>query len=277
MTATSAHSANGTLSSTTNPFLRDLVASLRTVQLPGTSATYANRVYLRDLGLRWDPANRRWHGTTTADRVRELREKLGLVVKCFGDLEAPPKGPAAPRPPAPSAAPIAMPARNPTRRLHDGSRTRVEARVAFPEPGEGPDEIGTPTRRFTVMETTSGLPDDSREEEERQEERRLRDLRGRVKAARAVVTSTPGLAETLASDWRMAARFYARFGVTEVMFRRGVPGTVTSLQGADPALAEQTSPEPLLLLGFGLSPGSLSNDLDVGVSSHVSDAIGDLR
>ena len=56
-------------------------------------------------------------------------------------------------------------------------------------------------------------------------ERRLRDVRGRVKAARAVVVSTRGLAETLASDWRRAGGFYARFGITETMLRNGVPGT----------------------------------------------------
>lgn len=52
----------------------------------------------------------------------------------------------------------------------------------------------------------SGLLDDSRKEDEREEERRLRGLRGRVKAAKAVVATTPGLAETLAKDWRKAAR-----------------------------------------------------------------------
>ena len=73
------------------------------------------------------------------------------------------------------------------------------------------------------METTSGLPDDSREADERAAERRLRDLRGRVKAARTVVSRTPGLADTLARDWRNAARFYARFDITEAQFRSGVP------------------------------------------------------
>ena len=38
--------------STANSLARDLVASLRTVQVPGSPATYANRVYLRGLGLR---------------------------------------------------------------------------------------------------------------------------------------------------------------------------------------------------------------------------------
>ena len=69
------------------------------------------------------------------------------------------------------------------------------------------------------------LPDDSREAEEREAERRLRELRGRVKAVRAVIGSTPGLAEVLACDWRRAARFYARFGVTAELVRHGVLAT----------------------------------------------------
>jgi len=65
------------------------------------------------------------------------------------------------------------------------------------------------------------LPEDSREAAEKQDGRRLRDLRACVKMARAVVSSTPGLAETLAVDWQKAARFYARFRVTEAQFRYG--------------------------------------------------------
>jgi hypothetical protein len=97
-----------------------------------------------------------------------------------------------------------------------------ESRVAFGGPDEDAEEIATPTRRFSLFEITSGLPDDSREADERAAERRLRELRARVKAARAVVAIAPGLAETLARDSRRAARFYARFGVTEKAFRNGV-------------------------------------------------------
>ena len=43
-----------------------------------------------------------------------------------------------------------------------------------------------------------------------------------MKRARAVVANTPGLVEALVSDWRKAAKFYSRFGVTEEMFRHGV-------------------------------------------------------
>ena len=70
-----------------------------------------------------------------------------------------------------------------------------------------------------AREIAGELPDDRREEGERQEERRICELRGRVKAARAVVAVTPGLAETLANDWRKAARFYPRCGITETMLR----------------------------------------------------------
>ena len=217
MTATSALSA-----SNANSFpVR--AEPLRTVLLPGSPATYANRAVLRGLGLRWDPANHRWHGTTTVERVQELRERFGLEVRCFASLDAAPKGPSAPRPaptrPAPALAVPTVRGEAPAPRPHDGSRTRVEAMVAFPSME---DEIPTPTRRFTVWETLSGVPDDSREADEKEAERQLRDLRGRVKAARALVSSTPGLSEVLAGDWKKAARFYAGYGITEEMLRPGV-------------------------------------------------------
>jgi hypothetical protein len=40
---------------------------------------------------------------------------------------------------------------------------------------------------------------------------------------------------TLSRDWRKAARFYARFGITQAMFRHGVP--------LGPADKETESPE----------------------------------
>jgi len=115
----------------------------------------------------------------------------------------------------------------PRPRFGDYSRTRFESRVAFggPDEGEDAEEVVTPTRRFSVLETTSGLPDDSREADARQEGRRLRDLRARVKAARAVVSTTPGLAETIAADWQKAARLFAQFGISESQFQQGVRET----------------------------------------------------
>ena len=61
-------------------------------------------------------------------------------------------------------------------------------------------------------------------------------MRGRVKRARAVVASTPGLVEVLASDWKKAAWFFARFGVTEALFRNGIPPVVTGADGPPGAL-----------------------------------------
>jgi hypothetical protein len=82
------------------------------------------------------------------------------------------------------------------------------------------------------------VPDDSREEDEREAARRLRELRARVKAARSVVSTTPGLADTLQRDWQKAARFYARFGVTEAMFRFGAsPSSHAALDAASELLS----------------------------------------
>jgi hypothetical protein len=74
-----------------------------------------------------------------------------------------------------------------------------------------------------VLKITSGLPEDSREADERFAERQLRELRARVKLARAVVSRMPGLAAILRERPDRAARFYARFGITESQFRTGVP------------------------------------------------------
>jgi len=113
----------------------------------------------------------------------------------------------------------------PSPRFGDYSRTRFESRVAFGGPGEDAEEVATPTRQFSLLEITSGLPDDSREADERTAACQLHELRARVKAARAVVTATPGLVETLARDWRKAARFYARFRVSDELLRKGAPSS----------------------------------------------------
>ena len=130
MTAMSAQRALATADAANRfPDLAD-----RTVLLPGSPATYANRAYLRALGLRWDPERHQWHGTTTAERVRVLREQLGLEVRCFGALE-PPHGPSPPRPALPNltAAHTVPSVRDPAPHPHDGSRTHAEARTVYRE------------------------------------------------------------------------------------------------------------------------------------------------
>ncbi|MGA8303617.1 MAG: hypothetical protein WB873_08000, partial [Thermoplasmata archaeon] len=101
------------------------------------------------------------------------------------------------------------------------SRTWFESRVLFRDQDEDVDEVATETRRFILLEITSGLPDDSREADEKQTERRLCDLRARVKVARGLVSITLGLPEILARDWLKAAQYYYRLGISESMFRRG--------------------------------------------------------
>jgi hypothetical protein len=74
-----------------------------------------------------------------------------------------------------------------------------------------------------TWDTTSGRPDDSREADERGVERRLPDLRGRVKAARAALSAAPGAAESMRADWKRERAFYAKFGVSALRFRNGLP------------------------------------------------------
>jgi hypothetical protein len=88
-------------------------------------------------------------------------------------------------------------------------------------------------RRFSALETTAGFPDDSREADELVAARRLRDLRGRVKAARAALASHPEAQEALRGDWKREAAFLARWGITQVQFRHGVADSPASEEGSN--------------------------------------------
>ncbi|MCI4356061.1 MAG: hypothetical protein L3K18_02805 [Thermoplasmata archaeon] len=235
------------------------LASSRRVRVLGTARTFEVRDQLRGLGLRWDPATHAWHGTIRAGEEvvleRELRVRAQVVhpIEAFA-AEASPEPPSGPKPPVPSPRAAGEP-RGPPR---DGSRTRAEARTAYREDSdEDPERQFHP--RFNLWDTTSGLPDDSREADERATERRLRDLRGRVKAARAALSARPEAKEAFRADWGREAAFYARFGITQAQFQHGVPFTTPS---------EEESAQPL-------PPPSESSDdgsdrrrafLDLGVS-----------
>ena len=136
-------------------------------------------------------------------------------------IRGPDASPRRVRPSAPTARSYPSP------RFGDYSRTRFESRVAFGGPDEGAEEVATPTRQFSLLELTSGLPDDSREADERDAERRLRDLRGRVKAAQAAVSATPGAETMLRQKWAKAAHLYAHFAIPETLFWHGVKPTDT--------------------------------------------------
>jgi hypothetical protein len=209
------------------------------IRIPGSPRTYEIRETLRLLGLRWDPVGHAWHGVLSPELRVHLERRLGTAPRVVRPLEAfieestcPPNK--APRPPAGPAPPLPV---GGAARSRDGSRTHVEARISFPRDAfEGTDDDARITgTRFTWRDVTSGLPDDSREADEREEERRLRDLRGRVKAARAALAAVPGAAEVLATDWVREARFLARWGITEAQLRHGASKGDASNEPSDPA------------------------------------------
>jgi hypothetical protein len=189
------------------------------IRVPGSARTYEVRDVLRGMGLRWDPVSHTWHGTLPADKESRLVRDLGLRTQIVPTIEAS----------ASRAAPVAAQKglegpRGPVRPRvpRDGSRTRAEARVASPD-SDPDEEDGVDSRRFSLLEITIGFPDDSREADERAASRQLREVCARVKAARALVEQNPGVVETLSRDWRKAAWFYARFGITETRYRHGAP------------------------------------------------------
>jgi hypothetical protein len=203
------------------------LASSRRVRVPGTARTYEVRDQLRGLGLRWDPATHAWHGTIRAGEEvvleRELRVRAQVVhpIEAFA-TEASPAPPAGPKPP--ESRPRS--AGEPRGRFRNGSRTRAEARTAYREDEEEGEDVPIHSR-FTVWDTTSGLPDDSREADERVAARRLFDLRGRIKAARAALSAVPSAAESMRVDWTRESAFYARFGISQYHLRNGAPSVCT--------------------------------------------------
>jgi hypothetical protein len=224
MTAMSAQRASGNATDATK------LPATAHVRIPGSNRTYEVRDVLRGMGLRWDPLSHAWHGMLPGDQGSRLARDLGLkpqivpTIEAFASEDAPEPSLAPPeRPEPPPRPPI------PVRKPHDGSRTRAEARLAFPGADDDPDEVPVGDRRFSLLEITSDLPDDSREADERAAERHLRELRVRVKAARALASARPGLTETLTRDWRKAVQFYAQFGITESQFTNGVPTGASSV------------------------------------------------
>jgi hypothetical protein len=222
MTATSAPRSASEPVPTTSPIAPERAGPGGRVLIPGTDRTFEHRGVLRGMGLRWDPPTHAWHGSLSRGEVEHLRRALGIAVRPVVTLESFPEPPAAAPKESPRGPSPPVPITPPRRVVRDYSRTRAESRIVFRD-ADAPATEGVEGSRFSLMEITSGLPDDSREADERAAERAVRDLRGRVKAARTVVSTTPGLAEALQRDPKRAARFYARFGVTEEMFRQGVP------------------------------------------------------
>ena len=258
MTATSALSASKrTTSKPLRPRTRPATWSRRCG--PCRSRQAPRRTRIVPPCMRWvfarDPEGHRWHGTTTTDRVRGAARSGPDWSTGVRDAGA---AAASDRRATPGPGSIAeRSAGRRTRALspaRDGARTCLESRIALPDDDSDAEEIATPTRRFSLLEITTGLPDDSREADERAAERRLRELRARVRATRAVVATTPGLAETLHLDWRKTARFYAGFGITDALFRLGVPTSADPLEGG------------FTVVGMGLA-------LDIGRAAEIREEV----
>jgi hypothetical protein len=105
----------------------------------------------------------------------------------------------------------------------DSSRTRAEAFIALREPALEDDPVGallpgsparTHGRKLTLLDITSGLPDDSRDEDQRARAVVERQRQGRVKAARAALQDHPEAREVVMRDQSRLRMFCARFGVT---------------------------------------------------------------
>ena len=229
MTALSAPSATGTVSPPNSPVAS--APNVVRVRIAGSDRTYEVRDALRRMGLRWDPLSHAWHGSLPPMARSQIERDLGLPVQLVRALDSFPAArepPAGPRPGGPDGP------WNPRRRVHDGSRSRLESRVALP--GEEDEAPEAPRGRFTLADVTSGLSDDSREADERAAARHLADLRGRVKAARAAIARAPGAAEDLLRDPPRAAWLCARFGITPEQLRHGV----AQATGADTVVWEPT-------------------------------------
>jgi hypothetical protein len=102
------------------------------VRIPGSSRTYEVRDVLRGMGLRWDPLSRVWHVMLPGDQGSRLVRNLGLkpqivpTIEAFAAEVAAEPARCSPGQPEPPRIPSPIPS------AHDGSRTRVEARLAFP-------------------------------------------------------------------------------------------------------------------------------------------------
>lgn len=101
----------------------------------------------------------------------------------------------------------------PAPRRRDGSRTRSDARLAYRTPLVG-GEDGVDDRRFSVLDVTSGLPDDSRDEDQHARAIVERQRQGRVRAAQEVLKANPAARELVMRDQTKQRLFCARFGIT---------------------------------------------------------------
>ena len=191
-------------------------AELATVVLEGSPQTYDVRNVLRALGLRWDRAAHHWHGSLRVPERARLEAEFHLPIQLVEVL-----------PPVSSATPTVEDPQGPVgairwahancaeKRPWNGSRT---GQMAIMGPKGGSlgieEEDGVDGRRFSILEVTSGLPDDSRDSDEHFRALIQRQRQGRVAAAQAVLGAHPEARELVMRDQTKQRLFCARFGIT---------------------------------------------------------------
>jgi hypothetical protein len=160
MTAMSAQRASGNAADATE------LSATAHVRIPGGPRTYEVRGVLRGMGLRWDPLSHAWPGTPPGDQGKRLARDFGLKPRIVPTIEALATGTAQEPSRSPSSRPEAPQLSLPAPRPQDRSRTRAEGPLAFPAADDDPNEVEVGARRFSLLEITSGLPDDSRKADE---------------------------------------------------------------------------------------------------------------
>jgi hypothetical protein len=183
------------------------------VAIRGNRETYEVRETLKRVGLRWNPTAHSWAGSVPAQKVDELKG-LGLPVVALVPDESP-LATLTPDPVAPT-----LPSKSPSKK---GCPTRRSRKPSLGGTFKDRAETFLGEHGWDLRDITANLSDDDRAEDERRVQRHLRDLRSRVKAARAAISADPEVARTLAINPEKAAAFYAIHGVTEAQVMHGVP------------------------------------------------------
>lgn len=151
-----------------------------------------------------DPAAREWTGVVLGEDIATL-EGLGLAVEVrksgLGLRPSPLPGPSVPGRRQPREPKGQAPA--PKR---DYAKAWVEAYAGRAE--------GLESARLSVLDVTSGLPDDDREEDQHARALVERQRQGRVRAAQTALSSAdPAVAAQVFRDQVKLARFCARFSI----------------------------------------------------------------
>ncbi len=171
-------------------------------------ASYDHRSELKALHLRWDPNAREWSGVVLGSDIGTL-EGLGLLVEVRSGSVSRPSLPRGPSAPGRQRAPRDAQGGSAPRRPRDHAKASVEAYLP-----KGERESLGRLSRFTLLDITSGLADDTREDDQRARAAVEAERKGRVAAALAALEAHAVARAQVFHDQTRCVMFCARFGVT---------------------------------------------------------------